>query len=300
MSKLSTKVLRKSKGAKTSKGDTLLVWYEGTLADGTIFDRNYDFNSLTSALPPYFQNNQGFLLQPRQPFEFKLGANSVIQGWEKGLKGRRLGEVIELQIPSKLAYGETGAGELIPPGADLTFKVELLALLPDKPEPVAKFPSLTNIGISTQKLGLKGEDLIGFGEAIIGLDSSDRIIGSNDRDLIAGLKGNDRLFGAGGGDLLIGGKGRNRYLYTDTSDSPDSEGQRDKIVGFGKKDHINLRPLLDRGDLSFIDGAKFRGSAGEVRFAKETLRVDLDGDKTADLAVLMPGTDALKASNLLL
>ena len=299
MSKLSTKVLRKSKGAKTSKGDTLLVWYEGTLADGTIFDRNYDFNSLTSALPPYFQNNQGFLLQPRQPFEFKLGANSVIQGWEKGLNGRRLGEVIELQIPSDQAYGDAGQGP-IPPGADLTFKVELLALLPDKPEPVAKFPSLTNIGISTQKLGLKGEDLIGFGEAIIGLDSSDRIIGSNDRDLIAGLKGNDRLFGAGGGDLLIGGKGRNRYLYTDTSDSPDSEGQRDKIVGFGKKDRINFRPLLDSGDLSFIDGAKFSGSAGEVRFQKETLRVDLDGDKTADLAVLMPGTDALKASNLLL
>ena len=299
MSKLSTKVLRKSKGAKTSKGDTLLVWYEGTLADGTIFDRNYDFNSLTSALPPYFQNNQGFLLQPRQPFEFKLGANSVIQGWEKGLKGRRLGEVIELQIPSDQAYGDAGQGP-IPPSADLTFKVELLALLPDKPEPVAKFPSLTNIGINTQKLGLTDEDLTGFGEAIIGLDSSDRIIGSNDRDLIAGLKGNDRLFGAGGGDLLIGGKGRNRYLYTDTSDSPDSEGQRDKIVGFGKKDRINLRPLLDSGDLSFIDGAKFSGSAGEVRFQKETLRVDLDGDKTADLAVLMPGTDALKASNLLL
>lgn len=300
VSKLSTKVLRKSKGAKTSKGDTLLVWYEGSLADGTLFDRNYDFNSLTSVLPPYFQNNQGFLLQPRQPFELKLGTNSVIEGWEKGLKGRRLGEVIELQIPSKLAYGDAGAGELIPPGADLTFKVELLALLPDKPEAVAQFPSLTNIGINTQKLGLTDEDLSGFGEAIIGLDSSDRIIGSNDRDLIAGLKGNDRLFGAGGGDLLIGGKGTNRYLYTDTSDSPDSEGKRDKIVGFGKKDRINLRPLLDSGDLTFIDGAKFSGSAGEVRFKKETLGVDLDGDKAADLAVLMPGTDALKASNLLL
>ena len=207
--------------------------------------------------------------------------------------------MIELQIPSDQAYGDAGQGP-IPPGADLTFKVELLALLPDKPEPVAKFPSLTNIGINTQNLGLTDEDLTGFGEAIIGLDSSDRIIGSNDRDLIAALKGNDRLFGAGGGDLLIGGKGRNRYLYTDTSDSPDSEGQRDKIVGFGKKDRINLRPLLDSGDLSFIDGAKFSGSAGEVRFQKETLRVDLDGDKTADLAVLMPGTDALKASNLLL
>ena len=114
----------------------MLVWYEGSLADGTIFDGNYDFKSFTYALPPYFQNNQGFLTQPRQPFEFKLGAGTVIQGWEKGLLGRRLGEVVELTIPWKLAYGEEGAGELIPPRADLTFKVEVLALLPDNENPI--------------------------------------------------------------------------------------------------------------------------------------------------------------------
>ena len=300
MTRLRTKVLRKSKGAKTSKGDTLLVWYEGSLADGTVFDGNYDFKSFTTTQPPYFQNNQGFLTQPPPPFEFKLGAGSVIQGWEKGLKGRRLGEVIELTIPSKLAYGKEGAGEFIPPGADLTFKVEVLALLPDKEDAVPKFPSLSNIGINTQKLGLTDADLTGLREAIIGMDTSDRIIGSNGRDLIAGLKGNDRLFGAGGGDLLIGGKGRNRYLYTDPSDSLDRDGERDQIVGFGKRDRINLRPLRDRGELSFIGADNFSGTAGEVRFNKETLGVDLDGDKTADLAVLLPGTDALKASNLLL
>lgn len=49
MSRVRTKVLRKSKGAKTSEGDTLLVWYEGSLADGTIFDGNYDFKSFTYA-----------------------------------------------------------------------------------------------------------------------------------------------------------------------------------------------------------------------------------------------------------
>lgn len=299
VSKLSTKVLRKSKGAKTRKGDTLLVWYEGSLEDGTVFDGNYDFNSFTSALPPYFQNDQGFLVQPRQPFEFKLGAKTVIEGWDKGLTGRRLGEVIQLQIPSKLAYGESGAGS-IPPGADLTFKVEVLALLQDKQDAVAKFPSLANIGINTRKLGLTDGDLTGLSEVIIGMNTSDRIIGSNGRDLIAGLSGNDRLFGAGGGDLLIGGKGKNRYIYTDVSDSFDSDGERDQIVDFGKKDRINLRPLLDKGDLSFIDAATFSGSAGEVRFKKEMLEVDLDGDKSADLAVLLPGTSALKASHLIL
>ena len=250
--------------------------------------------------PPYFQNNQGFLTQPRQPFEFKLGAGTVIQGWEKGLLGRRLGEVVELTIPWKLAYGEEGAGELIPPRADLTFKVEVLALLPDNENPIPEFPSLSNIGINTQKLGLTDADLTGLSEAIIGMDTSDRIIGSNGRDLIAGLKGNDRLFGAGGGDLLIGGKGRNRYLYSDLSDSLDRDGQRDKIIAFGKRDRINLRPLRDRGELSYIGADNLSGAAGEVRFKEETLGVDLDGDKTADLAVLLPGTDALKTSNLIL
>ncbi len=208
--------------------------------------------------------------------------------------------MVELTIPWKLAYGEEGAGELIPPRADLTFKVEVLALLPDNENPIPEFPSLSNIGINTQKLGLTDADLTGLSEAIIGMDTSDRIIGSNGRDLIAGLKGNDRLFGAGGGDLLIGGKGRNRYLYSDLSDSLDRDGQRDKIIAFGKRDRINLRPLRDRGELSYFGADNFSGAAGEVRFKEETLGVDLDGDKTADLAVLLPGTDALKTSNLIL
>ena len=53
-------------------------------------------------------------------------------------------------------------------------------------------------------------------------------------------------------------------------------------------------------ELQFIGDDKFSGTAGDVRFAKETLSIDADGDKSADFAILMPGTAALKGSNLLL
>jgi FKBP-type peptidyl-prolyl cis-trans isomerase len=62
-----------------------------------------------------------------KPLEFTLGSKSVIEGWEKGLKGICEGEVRELTIPSRMAYGERGAGDVIPPMSTLTFKVELVA-----------------------------------------------------------------------------------------------------------------------------------------------------------------------------
>ena len=44
-----------------------------------------------------------------------LGAGQVIQGWDQGLKGQKLGDVVELKIPSELAYGEQAVGDSIPP-----------------------------------------------------------------------------------------------------------------------------------------------------------------------------------------
>ena len=296
VNKLTTKVLRKSNGAKTSNGDTLLVWYEGSLMDGTVFDANYNFQELATRVPTYFQGDQGFLVQPAQPFEFKLGEGSVIQGWEKGLKGRKVGEVLELTIPSDQAYGEAGSGP-IPPDADLRFEVEILGLLQDGAEE-AKFPTLKDIGINTKKLKLSDADLANLSETKIGLDTNDRLIGSSAKDLLIGLKGNDRLYGAGGGDLLIGGAGKNHFLYTEVDDSLNVDGEQDTIVKFGRKDRINLRLLAEGGDLSFIGADKFSGVAGEVQFKKETLGIDLDGDKSADMAILMPGTSALKDANL--
>lgn len=61
-----------------------------------------------------------------QPFEFVLGQGRVIQGWEQGFAGMKVGGKRTLYIPSKLGYGAQGAGAVIPPNSDLIFDVELL------------------------------------------------------------------------------------------------------------------------------------------------------------------------------
>ena len=94
-------------GPSAEKGDTLLVHYVGTLQDGTKFDSSRD---------------------REQPFTFTLGAREVIKGWEVGVEGMQVGEKRKLIIPPELAYGEKGAGELIPPNATLIFEIELLEI----------------------------------------------------------------------------------------------------------------------------------------------------------------------------
>ena len=108
--KLTTKVLRSSKGAKVSKGDSLLVNYAGTFLDGEPFDANYNFESFAPAIPATtFITADGEPILPPQstPFDFVIGAGQVIEGWDKGLNGRRIGEVLELTIPAIWVTGHT-------------------------------------------------------------------------------------------------------------------------------------------------------------------------------------------------
>ena len=82
--------------------------YVGTLAsNGTKFDSSRDRG---------------------QPFKFKIGKGEVIKGWDEGVMQMSLGEKSILHISSDYGYGETGAGGVIPPNADLDFEVELLAI----------------------------------------------------------------------------------------------------------------------------------------------------------------------------
>ena len=65
-------------------------------------------------------------LDRNQPFNFFLGAGQVIQGWDEGFAGMKVGGKRTLIIPSEMGYGARGAGGAIPPNANLIFDVELL------------------------------------------------------------------------------------------------------------------------------------------------------------------------------
>lgn len=65
-----------------------------------------------------------------EPIVFPLGAGYVIRGWDEGFAGMKEGGKRTLCIPSSLGYGASGAGDVIPPHADLVFEIELLKLTP--------------------------------------------------------------------------------------------------------------------------------------------------------------------------
>ena len=94
-------------GTAASPGATAVVHYTGWLMDGTKFDSSLDRG---------------------QPLDFVIGQGRVIKGWEEGVGTMNVGGKRELIIPPDLAYGERGAGGVIPPGATLKFEVELLEL----------------------------------------------------------------------------------------------------------------------------------------------------------------------------
>ena len=104
---LKKEILTEGTGEQVVKsGDSITVDYTGVLEDGTQFDSSIG----------------------REPFSFTIGQGSVIQGWDQGLIGMKVGEEIKLTIPSDMAYGSSGAGASIPPNSTLIFTIKLISI----------------------------------------------------------------------------------------------------------------------------------------------------------------------------
>uniref|UniRef100_A0A7S2H6S9 peptidylprolyl isomerase n=1 Tax=Alexandrium andersonii TaxID=327968 RepID=A0A7S2H6S9_9DINO len=89
-------------------GDTVTMHYTGTLTEnGEKFDSSVDRGT---------------------PFKTQIGVGEVIRGWDEGVPTMSLGEKAVLKMTSDFGYGDQGAGGVIPPGADLTFEVQLLKI----------------------------------------------------------------------------------------------------------------------------------------------------------------------------
>jgi FKBP-type peptidyl-prolyl cis-trans isomerase FkpA len=97
--------LKDGTGASPTPVDKVKVHYRGTFPDGKEFDSSYKTN---------------------QPAEFPLGG--VIRCWTEGVQRMKVGGKAKLTCPPNIAYGERGAGGVIPPGATLLFEVELLGI----------------------------------------------------------------------------------------------------------------------------------------------------------------------------
>jgi FKBP-type peptidyl-prolyl cis-trans isomerase FklB len=102
---LQYKVVKPGSGDKAKATDTVVVHYKGTLINGTEFDSSYKRN---------------------EPATFPV--NRVIPGWTEALQLMNVGSKYQLAIPSKLAYGQRGAGGAIGPNETLLFDVELIEI----------------------------------------------------------------------------------------------------------------------------------------------------------------------------
>lgn len=98
--------LKEGTGPEVTGGDFITIHYHGTLEDGTVFDSSVERGT---------------------PFQTRIGVGEVIEGWDMGVPGMKVGGKRRLTIPAKLAYGDRAIGS-IPAGSTLIFEVELVAI----------------------------------------------------------------------------------------------------------------------------------------------------------------------------
>jgi FKBP-type peptidyl-prolyl cis-trans isomerase len=103
---LYVQTLRRGRGEVAEVGDNLVVHYEGWLPDGRKFESSR---------------------ARHEPIEIPLGMGVVIEAWDEGLVGMRVGELRRLVVPPELGYGSRGSGA-VPPDTPIVFQVELMGI----------------------------------------------------------------------------------------------------------------------------------------------------------------------------
>jgi FKBP-type peptidyl-prolyl cis-trans isomerase FkpA len=119
---------------KALAGDTVLVNYVGSLINGKVFDTSIESVAKASGL-----DQPG---RPYEPISVVLGQGQVIPGWDEGLALLHEGSKAKFVIPSALAYGEKGGGQVIPPYSTLLFDIEVVKVKPGKHAPVVAKPGV--------------------------------------------------------------------------------------------------------------------------------------------------------------
>jgi len=124
---LEYKIIKNGTGKKPAEGTTFYIHYAGYLEDGTLFDSSYE--DVAKTYGKFDQNRAA--QNGYSPFPFQAGKkDGLIPGFLEGVNALSYGDKAVLFIPSNLAYGERGAGGVIPPNANIIFEVEMFETAP--------------------------------------------------------------------------------------------------------------------------------------------------------------------------
>ena len=211
--------LRDLNGIATQQGDTISVRYTGKLSNGNVFDSNADG------------------IKPE--FSFKLGSGQVIKGWDTGLLGVSVGDVVLLSIPADQAYGANATGS-IPANSPLNFQVEVLGR---SNASGSERLSAIQFGVPNSVLQAYLATANSQEADLRGLDAADQLVIGPKGGVILAAAGNDSLTGGLGNDLLAGGLGADIFVLSGGNDviSDFNQAEGDLLIG-----RTNLqRSLID-------------------------------------------------------
>ena len=120
-------ITKKAGGKKPANAANIYIHYAGFLENGTLFDSSIE--EVSKAFGKYDENRAA--QNGYQPIPFQAGKkDGMIPGFIEGLEKLSFGDKAVIFIPSKLGYGEAGAGGVIPPNANIIFEIELLEKMP--------------------------------------------------------------------------------------------------------------------------------------------------------------------------